>query len=158
METYDREMEKHYAAWRQEGITHVIYGDIFLEDLRAYREKQLVAANLTAIFPLWKANTRALLDEFWQAGFKTMIVCANQKLADFAGKILDQVLVSRLPVDVDPCGENGEFHTFVFEGPIFRNRLKISTGETIFRTYHSPDSGEETGFFYTDIFAEDQKL
>jgi len=104
METYNRIMHKHLSELRAEGITHSIFGDIFLEDLRAYRENKLKEVGLQAIFPLWKKDTIALIDEFLGLNYKTIIVCAQQNLEYFCGKVINMELLKQLPADVDSCG------------------------------------------------------
>src|ERR1700744_1405530 len=112
MQTYDDTMRTHLGKFKAEGITHSIFGDIFLEDLKKYRDERLAEIGLTGIYPLWKRNTRELIDEFMHLGFGTVIACVQAKLKDFAGKEITQQLIDTLPDGVDPCGENGEFHTF----------------------------------------------
>lgn len=160
METYDNAIQKHYENWKREGVEQVVFGDIFLEDLRIYRENQLAKAGLNAVFPLWKRNTHDLLSEFLQLGFKTIIICAQERFAHFTGKILDEELVKTFPDEVDVCGENGEFHTFVFEGPVFMRPIIFKVGEIVLKSYLSPKRKDEcskpiSGFFYIDLLAID---
>jgi uncharacterized protein (TIGR00290 family) len=162
METYDSTMEKHLSKFKEEGITHSIFGDIFLEDLRLYRENKLAEIGLQAIFPLWQKNTRKLIEEFLNLSYKTVIVCTQNNLENICGKVISLDLIDQLPADIDPCGENGEFHTFAFEGPIFRNKIAFTIGDKVFRTYNAPakttadkDSLCSTtalsGFWYIDL-------
>lgn len=162
METYDNTMRNHLAKFKEEGVTHSIFGDIFLEDLRTYRENKLAEIGLQAIFPLWKKDTKILIEEFLQLDYKTIIVCAQQNLESICGELISADLIKNLPPEIDPCGENGEFHTFAFEGPIFRNKLTFAIGEKVFRTYNAPkqkDADEVspcsgtalTGFWYIDL-------
>jgi len=162
METYDQVMYQHLSKFKAEGITHAIFGDIFLEDLRLYRERKLKEVGLMGIFPLWNKNTLQLIGEFLNLNYKTVIVCAQQNLKSICGKIIDNDLIGKLPDNVDPCGENGEFHTFAFEGPIFKNKIPFQIGETVFKTYKNPSTGDtsndstvgentETGFWFTDL-------
>ena len=132
---YEREMGAAFARLQAAGIRRVAFGDIFLEDLRTYREEQLAASMLEGFFPLWKQDTWKLARRFIQAGFKAVLVCVNLKVLDstFAGRRFDEALLSDLPPGVDPCGENGEFHTFVYDGPIFRRSVRVSTGEVVQR-------------------------
>ena len=132
---YEREMGAAYARLQAAGIRRVAFGDIFLEDLRTYREEQLAASKLECFFPLWKQDTGRLARRFIQGGFKAVLVCVNSKVLDstFAGRRFDEALLSDLPPGVDPCGENGEFHTFVYDGPVFRRSVRVSTGEVVQR-------------------------
>ncbi|UKT65531.1 adenine nucleotide alpha hydrolase [Pedobacter mucosus] len=162
METYDDEMRKHLLKFRNEGITHAIYGDIFLEDLKTYREERLAEVGLTGIFPLWNRNTHDVINEFLQLNYKTIIVCAQHNLKSFCGKVITKDLVDKFPLTIDPCGENGEFHTFAFEGPIFNKEIAFDLGDKVFRSYNAPkkldNEDEETdsnfnvmGFWYIDL-------
>lgn len=162
METYDNTMRTHLNKFKAEGITHSIFGDIFLEELRKYRESKLAEIGLKAIFPLWLKDTRDLISEFLNLNYKTIIVCTQENLKDFCGKIISNDIIDQLPPEIDPCGENGEFHTFAFEGPIFKEKIAFSVGEQVYRTYHSPTkntSGNDdpyanillSGFWYTDL-------
>ncbi|MDR5592017.1 diphthine--ammonia ligase [Christiangramia sp. SM2212] len=153
MEEYNSKMKSATDSMIQEGFTHSVFGDIFLEDLKAYREQQLDSVGLNAIFPLWKKDTSKLLRDFIDLGFKAIVVCTNSKYLDdsFCGKILDNDFIQNLPEDVDPCGENGEFHTFVFDGPIFNSPLKFEIGEKVRRSYKSASGNDD------DCFQDDQK-
>jgi uncharacterized protein (TIGR00290 family) len=162
METYNSTMKKHLSKFKEEGITHSIFGDIFLEDLRLYRENKLAEIGLQAIFPLWKKNTKDLIEEFLNLSYKTIIVCTQQNLENICGKVISLDLIDQLPTDIDPCGENGEFHTFAFEGPIFRNKIAFTIGEKVFRTYNAPSKTTTdkdspcsdtalSGFWYIDL-------
>jgi len=162
MDTYNNTMKMHLLKFKEEGITHSIFGDIFLEDLRLYRENKLAEIGLKAIFPLWQRNTKALIEEFVNLSYKTIIVCTQQNLENICGKVISLDLVEQLPDGIDPCGENGEFHTFAFEGPIFRNKIAFTIGEKVFRTYNAPnktDANEDSpcsatalsGFWYIDL-------
>ena len=132
---YEREMGAAFARLQAAGVRRVAFGDIFLEDLRTYREEQLAASKLEGYFPLWKQDTWKLARRFIQGGFKAFLVCVNLKVLDstFAGRAFDEALLSDLPPGVDPCGENGEFHTFVYDGPIFRRSVRISPGDVVQR-------------------------
>jgi uncharacterized protein (TIGR00290 family) len=113
----------------------VAFGDLYLEDIRAYRDRMMAANGMSALYPVWGRDTRAFIGDFIAAGFKAIIVCVDtaQLDASFAGRAVDADLLSALPPGVDPCGENGEFHTFVFGGPNFAQPLDISIGERITR-------------------------
>lgn len=137
MTSYNEVMKNHTAQLQEEGYTHSIFGDIFLEDLREYREKQLLEIGMEAVFPLWKADTHQLIREFLETGFKAITVSVNAKVLDksFCGRILDKDFLNDLPANVDPCGENGEFHTFVFDGPNFREPINFEIGEVVEKFY-----------------------
>ncbi len=148
MSTYNDIMQEQVKLLKKEGFTHSVFGDIFLEDLRDYRERQLKNGGIEAIFPLWKQDTSNLMNRFLEAGFKAIIVCVNAKLLDksFCGRIIDRELIDSLPEGVDPCGENGEFHTFVFDGPIFKKPIGFQIGEKVLRNYQ-PSKKEEDNCF-----------
>lgn len=161
MEEYQEIMSATMAEIQAQGITHSIFGDIFLEDLRQYREKQLNTIGMQAVFPLWKQNTSDLIQEFLQLGFKTIVTCVNGTYLDksFAGRIIDQQFLDDLPENVDPCGENGEFHTFTFDGPIFKSPVQFEIGETVKKTYPKPktnpeDHDEEYIFWFCDLIPQ----
>lgn len=154
MEEYNALMADTMQDFKNEGIHHSIFGDIFLEDLRQYRDQKLTEVGFTGVYPLWKRDSRELVEEFIDLGFKTIVVCCSaEKLGEeFCGRILDRDFLKDLPSNVDPAGENGEFHTFVFEGPIFKNSIPIVWGEKVFKTYPNPVAGEkEIGFWYQDL-------
>lgn len=148
MKTYDGVMKIQTSNLMAEGFEYSIFGDIFLEDLRKYREEQLQEVSLKALFPLWQRDTTTLIQDFLSAGFKAITVCVNAKLLDqtFCGRIVDESFLKDLPKGVDPCGENGEFHTFVFDGPIFHKPVKFLKGEIVQRTYESNKEEEEDCF------------
>lgn len=153
METYEREMNAHFEKLKSEGIEYAIFGDIFLEDLKTYRVNQLAIVGMEAVFPLWKRNSLAVVEEFISLGYQTIVVCAQDGLQDFCGRVIDQSFLDDLPADIDPCGENGEFHTFVFDGPIFSNAIKFEVGERVFKEFpKSNDSFISTGYWYIDLF------
>lgn len=161
METYDNTMRRHLDFFKSEGITHSIFGDIFLEDLKQYRDARLAEAGMTGVYPLWKRDTNELLNEFFSLGFGTVIACVQERLERIVGQEITPELVMSLPDDVDVCGENGEFHTFAFKGPIFKNEIKYQTGEKVYREYKAPgnagnNAGEDTpvpnaGFWFCDL-------
>jgi uncharacterized protein (TIGR00290 family) len=134
-DVYEARMAHAFAVPPLEDIDTIAFADLFLEDIRAYREQRLAAAGRTATFPLWGRDTGALAREFIDAGFQALLVCADPTKVDsaFAGRAYDQPLLADLPTDVDPCGENGEFHTFVHAGPIFEHAIAIERGETVTR-------------------------
>lgn len=156
MQAYEHVMNTAIEELRSEGISDCIFGDIFLEDLRAYREEKLREVSIRAHFPLWKRNTDELVREFIDLGFKTIVVCVDASKLDesFAGRIIDHQFLSDLPDNVDPCGENGEFHTFVFDGPIFRHPVPFGIGEKVLKTYTTQNKEGETieyGFWFRDL-------
>jgi uncharacterized protein (TIGR00290 family) len=132
---YEARMAEAVLRFREQGVLHFGFGDIFLEDLRVYREQKLMRANMTAIFPIWKIDTRELARRFVEDGFRAFTACIDPKKLDksFAGRELDASFFRDLPPGVDPCGENGEFHTFVFAGPIFRSPIPVQVGQVVER-------------------------
>jgi len=141
-EVYERAMATACQSAVASGITAIAFGDLFLEDVRHYREDRLRGTGLTPLFPLWGRDTRVLIAEMINGGLRARIVCVDpSKLAaDFAGRDLDRDLVASLPPSVDPCGENGEFHTVAYEGPMFYEPIPIESGECVTRD----------GFVYAD--------
>ncbi len=166
METYDAVMKEELGTLQSEGYNTAIFGDIFLEDLRTYREAKLAEVGIQAVFPLWKRDTKTLLLEFLDLGFKAITVCVNAKLLDesFVGRVLDKQFIDDLPEGVDPCGENGEFHTFVYDGPIFKTPIAFTIGEKVLRGYKVSDDDAsdcftdeqtwDTSFWYCDLIPE----
>lgn len=148
MAEYEDQMMQTMKQLQEEKFTHSVFGDIFLEDLKAYREAQLAKVQMTAVFPLWKRDTKKLINEFIDLGFKTVVVCVKAELLDksFAGRIIDKEFLKDLPGNVDPCGENGEFHTFVFDGPIFKKPVLYKPGEKVFREYKAPEDDKNKCF------------
>jgi uncharacterized protein (TIGR00290 family) len=132
---YEARMEEALRLHYESGVRAVAFGDIFLEDLRAYRERNLARIGMTALFPIWKRDTRELIRHFHSARFRSIAVCVDGKVLNrsFAGRELDESFFQDLPPTADPCGENGEFHTFAFDGPIFRNPIPVRTGAVIER-------------------------
>lgn len=152
MEEYRSIMDKTMSHIQSMGVTASVFGDIFLEDLRQYREEQLNTIGMEAVFPLWKKDTLELIHEFIDLGFKTIVTCVNETYLDksFAGRVIDRDFIRDLPGHVDPCGENGEFHTFTFEGPVFKKPVIFEIGETVKKTYPRPktDSEEEGEYIF----------
>jgi len=134
-EEYEAKMGEAFAIYRERGIDSVVFGDLFLEEIRTYRERLLAKHAMIGIYPVWKRSTPALIREFISLGFKTAVVCVDPAQLDpsFLGRLIDEEFLSQLPPEVDPCGENGEFHTFVFDGPIFRHPVTFTFGEKIYR-------------------------
>ena len=142
-EIYEQAMSAAMARARAEGILHVIFGDLFLEDIRAYREKQLATCGMTPVFPLWGRNTRQLAEGMIAGGLSAFLTCVDPRQMDrgFAGRPFDKDLLAALPRDVDPCGENGEFHTFANAGPMFRAEIPVTLGEVV----------QRDGFVFADL-------
>ena len=165
---YETAMMQKVTWLRKQGITHSIFGDIFLEDLKNYREEKLATAGIECVFPIWKKDTKDLIKEFIDAGFKALIVCVNEKFLDksFCGRMIDEDFCKNLPGNVDICGENGEFHTFVYDGPIFSNPIRVKKGEIIYREYSAPKTGNAVasqsmsgkernyGFYFCDLLTD----
>ena len=146
---YEARMEEALRTHFDQGVRRVAFGDIFLQDLRAYREKNLARIGMTALFPIWKRDTRELIRSFHANRFRAITVCVDPKILDpsFAGRELNESFFCDLPPHADPCGENGEFHTFVFDGPIFHSPIPVRTGEIVNRD----------GFVFCDILEEMEK-
>lgn len=142
-EVYEREIVRVLAEVRRLGVGHVVFGDLFLEDLRRYREEKLVEVGMTAIFPLWMRDTAALARDMIASGLRATITCIDPKKLDpsFAGRSFDAEFLEALPSDVDPCGENGEFHSFVSAGPMFTAPVCVEVGEVV----------ERDGFVFADV-------
>jgi uncharacterized protein (TIGR00290 family) len=168
MDAYEQLMSTTMQELKSQGAEVAIFGDIFLEDLRHYRESKLAETGWQAAFPLWGRPTDQLIREFLALGFKTITTCVNEKYLDqsFVGRVIDEEFLRDLPPNVDPCGENGEFHTFVFDGPLFREPISFEKGEIVHRAYtpapKADDSDYEcgdgvdsksfdTGFWYCDL-------
>jgi uncharacterized protein (TIGR00290 family) len=157
MEVYDEVMKSKMLELQSAGVTHSVFGDIFLEDLRKYREEKLAVAGIEGVFPLWKKDTSALIQEFLSLGFKTIVTCVS--------RIIDEQFINDLPDNVDVCGENGEFHTFTFDGPIFSQPIAFEIGEIVHRKYERPKTESSNtacnnnadttafdyGFWYCDL-------
>ncbi len=145
---YEERMEQALRIFYDQGVRRVAFGDIFLEDLRFYREKNLARIGMTALFPIWKRDTPELIRFFLAQHFRAVTACIDPKVLapSFAGRELDDSFFRDLPPSADPCGENGEFHTFVFDGPIFRWPLSVRTGEIVHRD----------GFVFCDLLPEMQ--
>jgi uncharacterized protein (TIGR00290 family) len=166
MMEYENIMTTKLNAFKALGYTHSIFGDIFLEDLRAYREIKLETIGLHASFPLWNIPTGQLMEEFLDLGFKAIVVCVNDRYLDksFCGRLIDRSFVRDLPPGVDVCGENGEYHSFVFDGPVFNYPVTFTKGEIVYRTYDAPrtnnlnpdpmDQPSQYGFYFCDLLTE----
>ncbi|MFN3741380.1 MAG: ATP-binding protein [Anaerolineales bacterium] len=142
-EIYERAMRRAIEEARQQGVTHIAFGDLFLEDIRAYRVRQLEGSGLEPLFPIWHEPTASLARHMIDAGVEAVLTCVDPKKLppSFAGRKFDHALLSELPKGVDPCGENGEFHTCVLAGPMFRERLHVTVGKVV----------ERDGFYFADL-------
>jgi uncharacterized protein (TIGR00290 family) len=142
-EVYEARMAAALVEAKAEGVTQVIFGDLFLEDVRRYREEKLAGSGIAPAFPLWQRPTAALAHEMIDAGVETYLVCVDLKQLrkDFAGRRFDRALLAELPASVDPCGEKGEFHSCVVAGPMLKRRIAVAIGETV----------ERDGFAYADL-------
>ena len=140
---YESRMKEAMLLQKESGVTSVAFGDIFLEDLREYRERNLALVAMKAVFPIWGRDTRELARDFWEMGFRAVAVCIDpRKLSpEFAGRELDEAFFQDLPEGVDSCGEYGEFHTFVYDGPIFSKGIAVERGEV----------AERDGFYFCDL-------
>ncbi|MEO9964607.1 MAG: diphthine--ammonia ligase [Reichenbachiella sp.] len=153
---YEKALNTYYSDLKAQGIVHIGFGDIFLEDLKAYRDSLLSNNGLTGIYPLWKRETSNLVHDFIEQKFKTVICCAKQSLfpESICGKVLTPELLGGFSDQVDPCGENGEFHSFAFDGPIFTRPIGYELNDIKIHTYeHKLSSGEsvETAFEFADL-------
>ena len=142
-EEYERAMAAAMERARSEGVTHMIFGDLFLEDVRRYREEKLAGCGIEPVFPLWGISTRRLAEEMMAGGMRSYLTCVDPRKLDqsFAGREWNTELVAEFPPNVDPCGEFGEFHTFAFAGPMFSERIEVRPGEVV----------ERDGFVFADF-------
>ena len=145
-EEYERKFIDACAGYLDKGIDSIIFGDLFLEDIKRYRDEFLARHNLRGIYPVWRRNTTDFINSFLELGFKAIVTCVDTKVLgpEFAGRIIDESFVSSLPASVDPCGENGEFHTFVFDGPSFNQPI----------TFCKRDIVRRDGFWFCDLLPE----
>lgn len=144
-EEYEAAVGSALRAAKHDGVTQVVYGDLFLEDVRAYREAQLGPLGLTPVFPLWLRETRQLARDMVASGLSARLTCVDPRVLDrkFAGRVFDETLLAELPDTVDPCGERGEFHTFVTHGPMFSEPIDVAVGEVV----------ERDGFVFADLIS-----
>ncbi len=149
-EEYEVKISDALKLYQGKGVSAVAFGDIFLEDLRKYRENQLSKLSLKGLFPLWKRDTRELALKFIELGFKAVVSCVDSEFLhkSFAGRLFDKQFLSELPDTVDPCGENGEFHSFVFDGPIFKQKISYEEGDIVLR---------DKRFYYCDLIPAHQE-
>ncbi len=143
-EVYEQRMGQALEKYRRAGVLDAAFGDLFLADVRAYREERLGRIGMRPVFPLWGRDTGELTRQFIRLGFRAIVVCVDTQALDqaAAGREYDESFLDDLPPGVDPCGENGEFHTFVYDGPLFRNPIQVERGENVLR---------EQRFYYCDL-------
>lgn len=143
-EEYEARMNKILLHYRGLGVSTVAFGDIFLQDLKKYREENLLRVGLKALFPVWKRDTHDLARSFIDLGFRAVVTCIDSKVLNqsFVGREFNSDFLTELPETVDPCGENGEFHTFVYDGPIFKNKIPFEIGDVVLR---------DDRFYYCDL-------
>jgi len=154
VEPYETELTKVLTDLKQKGVDHSVFGDIFLEDIKIYRENLLTKIGVNCLFPLWNLPTSELANDFIHKGFQAKIVALSaKKLAPkFAGLNFDKQFLDSLPAEVDPCGENGEFHTFVFDGPIFSKPINFELGEIILKGYATGKNSDiDSKFWFIDL-------
>lgn len=142
-EIYESNLGIALSTFKREGISDIMFGDLFLQDIRNYREKSGDKFGLTSGFPIWGKDTRTLAESFVDLGFKAVVCCLDQRKLgkEFCGRKFDKKFLSDIPQNVDPCGENGEFHTFVYDGPIFKDKIRIRVGDAV----------ERDEFYFVDI-------
>ena len=147
---YEAAMRERLVDYRARGVSQVVFGDLFLHEIRQYRETSLAKLNMRGHYPLWLKDTRQLAHEFIAAGFRAVLVCIDptQLAPSFCGREFDRQLLADLPPNADPCGENGEFHTFVYDGPIFRQPLHVKKGQVV----------ERDGFWFCDVLSVSSKV
>jgi len=152
--TYETQMHQAFVQLKREGIQTAIFGDIHLEDLKLYREQQLALVNLEAYFPLWGELTNKLVQEFIDSGFKALLVCVSDARmgSSFIGREIDAAFMPALPPEADPAGEKGEYHSFVYAGPIFKKPISFSKGKVILRDYAANTTTEEDTLNYDSKF------
>ena len=155
---YEKKMKNVLMKAKSEGIESVIFGDIFLEDLRAYRENNLAKVGMKGVFPIWKMDTADLLREFISKKFKAVVCCVNDAYLgkEYVGKEINKAFIKKLPAGVDPCGENGEYHTFCYGGPLFKKKITFLIGEKVYKSLKSntcpiSESISTKGFWYCDL-------
>lgn len=152
MDEYSLIMAEASKTLVEDGFTHLAFGDIFLEDLKAYRIKNLEGSGLEPLFPIWGYTTKTLVDQFIQLDYQAKVVCCDATKLDkeSCGSELDQQFIDNLPEGVDPCGENGEFHSFVYSGPIFKKALSMRVGEIELHHYPNENPAFESSFYFAD--------
>lgn len=157
---YEEVMKDFLKKPINDGIEGIVFGDIFLEDVRKYRETQLEKVGLKAFFPLWGLSTEFVAQEFLSLGFKTIVTCIDGGVlsVNLLGQYYSSEFLEILPLGVDPCGENGEFHTFVTDGPIFITPIRVELGERIAKEYPNLQGGEPKRFWFVDLLSKSQTV
>lgn len=169
---YQAKMSDYLLERKGGGVRGMVFGDIFLEDLKQWREANLASIGMYGVFPLWKQDTRALIEEFMSLGFASIICCVNDAYLgeNAVGRLIDREFVDTLPSNVDPCGENGEFHSFAFDGPIFSERVRFQVGNKVYRPIEEthpassdpasicplPGTPTTRGFWFCDLLELEQ--
>ena len=158
---YEKQMETVLLKAKSEGISDVIFGDIFLEDLRTYRENNLAKVGMKGVFPIWKMDTTNLINDFITQQFKAVVCCVNDGYLgeEWVGREVDKSFIEQLPASVDPCGENGEYHTFCYDGPLFGKKIGFTAGEKVYKVLETkagnacalPANAKTKGFWYRDL-------
>ncbi len=145
---YEATMRAVLTHYQAQGVTACAFGDLFLQDIRAYRERNLAAIGMKALFPVWGQDTTEFIRSFIALGFKAVVTCVDPKALPptFPGRVIDERFLRDLPPGVDPCGENGEFHSFVYAGPIFKEEVKVTVGQVVLRD----------GFYFCDLLPEEE--
>lgn len=153
MSTYSQLMNKQCTALLEQNIQYSVFGDIHLEDLKAYREKALAEVGMKGVFPLWQQPVEAVAERLIGLGFQAVVVCVNAQVLDqsFVGRRYDAQFLADLPKNVDCCGENGEFHTFVYDGPLFQHPVSFKLGEVVHRQYGTKAPAQDTGFYFQEL-------
>jgi uncharacterized protein (TIGR00290 family) len=156
-EEYEHQMNQGFVEFKNKGIKTVAFGDIFLEDLRLYREEKLNGIGMSSIFPIWNRNTRMLVHDFIDKGFVSYTCCVADKYLSqkWVGRKIDREFIEELPPNVDCCGENGEYHTFCSEGPIYKRAIEFVKGPTVYRPIDNLSTHKEIhGFWYCDFLPQ----
>jgi len=150
---YEKKMQEQFLTFRQEGISAMVFGDIFLEDIRAYRESKLEGTGISAVFPLWGIPSDTLLDYFVKQGFRSIICCMDASLFDSSliGTEINSQFIRQLPQDIDPCGENGEYHSFCFSGPVFHREVVFTSGEICRLVFDGMNGGPANTFWTIEL-------
>jgi uncharacterized protein (TIGR00290 family) len=163
---YEKQMEVVLLQAKSEGIYNVIFGDIFLEDLRVYRENNLAKVGMQGIFPLWKTDTTILINDFITGQFKAVICCTNDGYLgeEWLGREINKAFIEQLPPNVDPCSENGEYHSFCYDAPFFKKRIDFTVGEKVYKPLeiktedvHNQTNIGTKGFWFCDLLLKNSK-